>query len=311
MPVGARRRDIAVFMTLATVSAAVPACSPPEAGTASTPFAATSSWRQAIPADAATDPNSVAMIKAVQSSPALNANMVAFGVPIYTVDSGTPAFTVTCGASRWGVCPFAGWPVLIPDGAAPNSGSDGVMVTVDEASGTIFEFWRARKDDRRWSASWGAVNSLRGSGWGGASTGSGASRLAGVIRVAEIAAGVIPHALALQTNNACSTFRAPALKSDGTSTRSDCLPEGARLQLDPTLDLGKLDLTPGERAVATAMQRYGGFVMDVAGTGLSVSFELDTQAVPGTLGDTYKAAGFRWDYDAMEHVPWDRLRVLK
>ena len=50
--------------------------------------------------------------------------------------------------------------------------------------------------------------------------------------------------------------------------------------------------------------------MDVAGTPLSVSFELDTTATPGTLGETYTKAGFRWDYDAMENVPWEKLRVL-
>jgi hypothetical protein len=184
------------------------------------------------------------------------------------------------------------------------------MVTVDEAHSTIFEFWRATKSGDRWSTQWGAVNSLHGSGWGGSATGSGASRLGGVIRVAEIAAGVIPHALALQTNNACTTFRPPALKSDGTSTRADCLPEGARLQLDPTLDLAKLGLTKGELAVATAMQRYGGFVVDVGGAPLSVSFERDTSAPAGTPGEVYEEAGFRWDYDAMEHVPWEKLRVL-
>ncbi|MCH9734657.1 MAG: hypothetical protein K0U78_08910, partial [Actinomycetia bacterium] len=192
-----------------------------------------------------------------------------------------------------------------------NSGSDGVLVTVDEASGLIFEFWRAVKSGDQWSTSFGAVNSLRGSGWGGAATGSGASRLAGVIRMAEIAAGHIPHALALQSNNTCPTFRSPALKSDGTSTNDDCIPEGARLQLDPSLDLSTLDLSPGELAVATAMQRYGGYVMDVSAVPLSVSFELDTDAARGTLGSTYEDAGFRWDYDAMERIPWDKMRVLK
>ena len=109
----------------------------------------------------------------------------------------------------------------------------------------------------------------------------------------------------MQTNNACNVS-APALKSDGKSTRPDCLPEGTLLQLDPALDLGKLKLKPGEQAVATALQRYGGYIMDVAGTPLSVSFELDTTATPGTLGETTKA-GFRWDYDAMENVPWEKL----
>lgn len=251
------------------------------------------------------------MIAAVQRTPALVANLVEYGIPIYPVSSDSPAYTVACTAHNWGLCPFAGWPVLIPDGAVPHSGSDGALVTVDASSGIIFEFWRAVKKDNQWSASWGAVNSLRGSGWGGASTGSGASRLGGVIRLAEIAAGNIPHALALQSTNACTTFRSPALKSDGTSARKDCLPEGARLQLDPSVDLSKLGLSRGEMAVAKAMQTYGGYVMDVSAVPLSVSFERDTAAGRGDLGDTYEAAGFRWDYDGMERIPWDKLRVLK
>ena len=168
------------------------------------------------------------------------ANLVEYGIPIYATNADTPRHSVSCTRVEYGLCPFAGWPVPIPDEATPNSGSDGVLVTVDEADGISFEFWQAAKRDGRWSTSFAAVNSIRGSGWGGAATGSGASRLAGVVRIAELAAGRIPHALALQTNNACPTFRPPAVKSDGSSTRGDCIPEGARLQLDPTLDLSTL-----------------------------------------------------------------------
>ncbi|WP_233211150.1 hypothetical protein [Mycobacterium sp. shizuoka-1] len=249
------------------------------------------------------------MIRGVQSERALFANLVEFGVPIFTTGSDTPTYAVKCTGHEWGVCPFAGWPVPIPAHAKPNSGSDGAMVTIDETTATVFEFWRAGRNDSAWATQWGAVNSLQGSGWGGSATGSGASRLAGVIRVAEIGAGDIPHALALQTSNACTTFRRPALKSDGTSVRSDCIPEGAHLQLDPVLDLSTLGLSKGELAVATAMQRYGGYVVDVGGAPLSVSFELDTSA-PHGLGKVYQAAGFRWDYDPMDRVPWEKLRVL-
>jgi hypothetical protein len=305
-------KTLVVSTVVALLTADLAACAAPKStGTLSSPFAASSPWRQAISPNPPIDPNSAAMIASVQPKPGLFANLLAYGIPIYGTNAETPSYPVSCTETTYGVCPFAGWPVPIPDGAQPNSGSDGVLVTVDERSGNIFEFWRAAKKGDQWSTSFAAVNSLRGSGWGGTATGAGASRLGGVVRIAEIAAGKITHALALQTNNACTTFRSPALKSDGTSTRDDCIPEGALLQLDPSLDLSKLNLAPGELAVATAMQHYGGYVMDVAATPLSVSFELDRSAAPGVLGKTYKDAGFRWDYDAMENVPWKKLRVLK
>lgn len=303
-------KRVFALVVLGVLTAAVACNSPPPDGTAGSPFDTTSPWRQPIPGDARVDPQSAAMIAAVQQEPALFANLIEFGIPIVAADSQTPTHPVSCTRPDWGICPFAGWPVPIPDGTEPNTGSDGVLVTVDESAGVIYEFWRAAHDGEDWSTEFAAVNSLHGSGWGGAATGSGASRLGGVIRLAEIADGEIPHALALQSRNACPTFRSPALKSDGTSTRPDCIPEGARLQLDPALDLQALNLQPGELTVARAMQRYGGYLMDVSGTSLSVSFELDRDAAAGELGRTYTDAGFRWDYDAMENVPWDKLRVL-
>ncbi|MGB7359958.1 MAG: hypothetical protein WA944_19060 [Mycobacterium sp.] len=308
---GRRRTSaLAVALTLVGLSGAVACTSPEQDAPSASPFADTSPWRQLIAADVRVDPQSAAMIAAVQPEPALNANLIEFGIPIVRADSDTPTYTVSCTRTDYGICPFAGWPVAIPDAAAPNTGSDGVLVSVDESTGVIYEFWRAEKVGDTWTTAFAAVNSVRGSGWGGASTGSGASRLGGVVRIAEIADGEINHALALQSNNACPTFRPPALKSDGTSTRPDCIPEGARLQLDPAVDLNSLGLRPGELAVATAMQRYGGYLMDVAEAPLSVSFELDRDAAAGELGQTYSDAGFRWDYDAMENVPWDKLRVL-
>ena len=92
----------------------------------------------------------------------------------------------------------------IPTDARPSTGTHGAMVVIDPASGTIGEYWRARRVGDGRQAGWGAVNTLSGSGWGGASTGDGASRLGGVVRVDEIAAGVINHALVVQTDNECA-----------------------------------------------------------------------------------------------------------
>ena len=242
---------------------------------------------------------------------ALHANLVAYGVPIASASSSSPTYQVTC-TMGWGTCPFSGRSMPIPTGATPSPGSDGALVVVDQASGTAGEYWRAAPGGNGWVAGWGAVNSLSGSGWGGASTGSGASRLAGVVRASEIQAGWIDHALVLQTDNVCrGTYRAPALKTDGDSTRSDCLPEGARLQLDPSIDVSSLPgITSAERTVARALQLYGGYVIDRGGSPLSVSFEKLPGSTTTSPGAAYVEAGLRWDYDGLPHVPWNRLRVL-
>jgi hypothetical protein len=139
-------------------------------------------------------------------------------------------------------------------------------------------------------------------------------RLAGVIRVHEIEQGVISHALVMSIDNACKdVFREPALKTDGTSTREDCTPRGARLQLHPGIDLGALpELTKAERAVARALQEYGVYVIDSGGAPMAISFELARDASSASdPGAVYAAAGLAWDYYALSHVPWRRLRVLR
>jgi len=163
-----------------------------------------------------------------------------------------------------------------------------------------------------WVTSFGAITPLAGSGWGGAATGAGASRVAGVVRVAEIERGEIEHALVLQSDNTCARmYRAPAIKTDGRSARPDCVPQGSRLRLDPALDLDALGLPAAHLAVARAMQRYGGYVVDRGGSPLSISFELAPDADGIYPGSVYRQAGLDWDYDGLEQIPWDRLQLLE
>ncbi len=282
------------------------------ADAAAEPFAANSPWRTELNPAAALDSNSSAMVNQAARRDALNANLDQYGIPIYDADASTPRHAVTCTVTAWGRCPFTGVQVPIPTGATPQSGSDGAMAVIDRSAGKVYEFWQARHVGAEWVTSFGAINSLYGSGWGGASTGSGASRLAGVIRVSEIRSRVIPHALALQSDNVCAgVFRRPAIKTDGKSIRPDCVPAGARLRLDPRLDLRTLKLTAAERAVAQALQTYGAYVIDIGGAPLSVSFERDPAAPGAGIGSTYTAAGLRWDYDDLGGIPWHRLQVLQ
>jgi hypothetical protein len=280
-----------------------------------TPFAPNSPFRSPIPSSAEVDQHSDRIVAKISRDDALIANLTAFAIPIYAADENTPRYSVQCTMPDLGSCPFSGHQVPIPDGAAPNPGSDGAMVIVDNSSGLSFEFWQARHANNEWTTSFGAINRLDGQGWSdvgtGSATASGASRLGGIIRIAEIAQGDIPHALALQSTYVCANvFRSPATNTDGRYQGADCIPEGARIRLDPAVDVNALSATSAERAVAQALQTYGGYVVDYGGAPLSVSFELDTTAPNGTIGTVYEQAGLRWDYDSLPLIPWNRLQVM-
>jgi hypothetical protein len=273
------------------------------------PFAADSPWNTPIPASARVDPRSDAMVaQLTDGAPA--ATIYEYGDAIWDADASTPRQRIVCERSdEWGACGIEGAQVPIPDGAEPDPGSDGAMIVVDHERGLAWDFWRARRDaDGRWRTDWGGVVDLASDGvvpLRRSSRGSGIARLGGIVRTWEIAQGRIPHALAVATRATCrDEFRAPATKSDGTTDGDGCVPPGARIQLDPAVDLDQLDMPPGERAVAEALQTYGAFVVDSGGSPLSIAFQN-----PVGRDDPYPGAGLV-QYDPMTSVPWQRLRVL-
>lgn len=281
------------------------------------PFADDSYWNVKIPANPVLDKTSAAMVNELVGAPGIRgAAVYEFGIPIYQADENTPLVEITC-AEQWGKCPFPA-KVPIPAGARPAPGSDGAMVVVDASTDTAYEFWRAKQvDTGRWVTSWGAVTEHLSESDGqvrGHATASAMSRLGGVIREREIAAGHIDHALSASSILACrSRFRPPALKTDGTNTNPDCIPEGTRLQLDPSIDVDAIPgITDAERIVARALQTYGVYIVDTGGSALTLSFELptgtdDAKKVP----ETYRSAGIAWDYFDFLHLPWSRMQVLE
>ena len=273
------------------------------------PFAATSVWNTPIPSNPAIDRNSAAMVRSVTASNTATANLYEYGEPVFTAVAGTPTARVTC-TENWGTCDVEERTMRIPADAKPTTGSDGRMIIVDLADRVACDFWQARRTGTgQWTTSWATCAPLDGSGSGphGGATGAGLNALTGVVRTFEMRNGHIPHTLSVATNNSCAgAFRAPAVKSDGESGRADCVPEGARLQLDPSIDVDAIPgITPGERAVARALQTYGAINRDNCGSNLCVQFE-----APFGEADPYPGAGFKGDYWTMPHIPWARLRVI-
>jgi len=94
----------------------------------------------------------------------------------------------------------------------------------------------------------------------------------------------------------------PAQRTDGEGIGAQYIPEGARLQLDPALDLETLKLTPGARVIAKALQVYGMYNVDSAST-CSLYFQ--------NVG----ADGGKWNrivnFLDLQNIPLNRFRVLK
>jgi hypothetical protein len=79
------------------------------------------------------------------------------------------------------------------------------------------------------------------------------------------------------------------------------IPLGARLQLDPRLNLDLLDLSPEVKIIATAMQKFGMYNVDG-----SAVFKIYFQNLGPDRG--------KWklyDFRDLEKIPIEKFRVLK
>jgi hypothetical protein len=78
---------------------------------------------------------------------------------------------------------------------------------------------------------------------------------------------------------------------------------GGRVQLEPTLDVNTLGLSPAGVTIARALQRYGAFIADYSGSmSLYVEASADARA--------YWSSGVL-DNREVQNIPLDRFRVLE
>jgi hypothetical protein len=241
---------------------------------------------------------------------------------VYTATGGTPRFDVPCTKFK---CTIAASPapervqglpdVPIPAGARPSAGSDGSMIIIDPATGAEYDLWQVEQEtDGSWSASNGSVYNVA---WDGApatygSRGAGVPYLAGLVRHWEIAQDALQHAIAFAYPNvAVAGCVWPASKTDGNSPLPNALPEGARLQLDPTLtdaDFAAMGLDRTGRILARALQRYGMILIDVAGRPKIMVEDLTANTLaPASWSDV----DTRLTDETIAAIPLTAFRVLR
>jgi hypothetical protein len=249
------------------------------------PFNASSPWNTPIGANPTIDPNSQTMIEDLATSTAtwnyLTVNLATFSIPVYYVDStATPTYSVVTSLVGQGF----DQPVPIPNGALPDPQTDHHLSIVDEKKGIEWGMWNTvHNSNNTWSAGAGATADLTGSGvrppittanpWTDAvgARASGFALIAGLIRVEEVKAGQIQHALVIAYPHCRSRYFVPpastaqaAVPPDATPDRG--IPMGGRIQLDPTIDVDSLGLTATGKIIAHALQDYGAYVGDYSGS---------------------------------------------
>jgi hypothetical protein len=287
------------------------------------PYDAKAPWNSAIPSNVALDPKSSAYIGAIaDNNLPLSSDPDQYAIPVYTYDSSTPRRTVRMSGyfssydngdnSRVG----AGYAatinnVPIPANAVQSAGSDGQIVIWDATAQTEYSFWQFNKNA---DGTYSATNGYRyhtGAGYNGrfadglAGRGAGTPYFAGLVRKWEVDRGRIDHALAFAYHAPSGEFRFPASKSDGGGfggVSGTDLPEGSRMQLDPSLtdaDFTRWGLSPAAKTIARAMQTYGMYVIDNSG---SSKIYLEDRMTAGWGSDINR--------DLVRNIPWSSFRVV-
>jgi hypothetical protein len=297
----------------------------PTSGTGTTPadgrpFAADSVWNAPLAANAPLDPRSGAYVAELQrqlktTNPWINTTT--YSAPIYTVPAGQPTVHVTLDSHNDPSLQAALDQVPIPPGAVPAAGDDHHLVVWQPATDTMWELWLATREPDGWHADWGGrmdhVSQNPGyflephPGWG--ATATSLPLLGGLIRISQLEHGAIDHALAfaIPHTRTWTSWSWPAQRSDGDVDSPDAIPEGARLRLDPSLDIDALKLPRATTIIAKAIQRYGMILRDKSG---AVAFYAEDPAQFGS-----NPYGTLFSHLAAPNLlfakfPWDRLQVL-
>jgi len=258
------------------------------------------------------DPNSTTMVGSLIDEAGKKGFFVVvkeWTVPVFYADASTTKKDVRLTAS-WAPKKILK-NVPIPDFVQPDPQKDGSMVIIDEINGCIYDFFQFRYSiSGKISASWANALPLNSDGIfpkGFSARGSGFELLQGVIWPQELESGIINHALVFTYDHTKAGGPVkPATESDGTTKDSWAIPEGALVQLDPSLDLNSLDLTKYEMTIAKALQDYGMYLCDDGG-GLQLyavnPISCKTNPYQNIWGDQKVVY--------LKKIPFDKFRVLK
>jgi hypothetical protein len=303
-----------------TAAKPAPAPAPAPVPAITRPFSPDSFWNRPLADDAPIDPMSAAYSADLrrqlgQWMPWINTTR--YSSPVYTVPASQPTVRVKLDNVQKDL--QAAWErVPIPADARPAAGTDGTMVVWQPSTDTMWEFWQAQKRGDGWHARYGGKMSSVSTNpgyyvdqprWG--ATATSLPFLGGLIRISELRAGHIDHALAIAIPQPkAGVVSWPAQRGDGNYGGPSAIPEGTRFRIDPKLDLRTIPMSPIVRQIAVAAQRYGMVVRDKGG---AVAFYAEDPTPTGTdpFGGPAGFFGGRYPSQLLAQFPWQRLQALQ
>jgi hypothetical protein len=242
-------------------------------------FPADNVWRQRI------DGLPVHRLSSVWNSTSHNARFhpdfgPSFGIPFTTVDAGQPLQTVTIDGyaqeSDFGVNSPGPAQVPIPPDA-PIEGTDAYspdgdrhVLTIDTSTCVLYELYNSHLP--AWTAMSSArfdlkSNALRPDTWTSADA-AGLPIVPGLVSFDEVQSGEIAHALRMTIQHTNDSYLWPARHEAGLSGQQ-LPPMGARIRLrnSSSVNARIARLSPANRVIGVALQRFGAFVADNGGSG--------------------------------------------
>ncbi|HEY2518055.1 MAG TPA: hypothetical protein VGI39_44600 [Polyangiaceae bacterium] len=184
------------------------------------------------------------------------------------------------------------------------SGGDMHVLVIEQGTCTLYETWSSSQSGSSWSCGSGAKfnlasGALRPDGWTSADA-AGLPVLPGLVKVSEVQAGAIHHAIRFTMAKSQQGYIHPATHAAGDNNAS-LPPMGLRLRLKASFDTSKL--TGASLVVATAMKQYGLILAD-NGSNWYISGDSDdawTPLMDGLLTGMGSIHGS--DFEAVETGP--------
>lgn len=244
------------------------------------PFASTSPWNMPIGSGANYSAQSANITTTLRSG-TITYNAGLYSLPVFVSQASDPILMET-GNNNGNVLTFN---INVPAVARPDPSVDAELIILNPTHDSSLEsYGTIVKNDGSISAIDSVQYDLRGSGWAGPGLNpwvpllraAGASGMGGLLRVGEVQALSIPHALAfsISTDKAKHGPVWPAYNEDycawmylpSSTCYTGSVPMGTLFSIPPSVNVTQIGLnTPLGVAIAHALQDYGAYVVDTGG----------------------------------------------